>query len=169
MVDVARPFFDDAGEIVVPDDYFLYGFGVYASYYRYIDGVAPELVVFKMINLDGRKLGKGLEDYCFLFTGNDMTISKAKQRRENGKADPHAISTIRLAEMIPIGMLEEFVLRGSLFKNEKALSGLYYHDRTSDGVVFESENAAVAINSSALVLSEEKELEFFSSDGAPEK
>ena len=170
MIDVARPFLDDAGEIVVPDDCFFHGYGIYASYYRYIDGDVPELVVLQMVNLDGRKLGKGLEDYCFLNKSNDMAKSRAKQRRENGKVDPHLISIINHTAMMPIGTFEELFLEGSsLFEDEKALAWLYYHDRTNDGVSFESENAAVEINSEALVLSEEKELVFFSGDSVPEK
>ena len=171
MIDVGRPFLNDAGEIIVPDDCFIFGSGMYASCYCYNDGVAPELVVFDMLNLDGRKLGKGLEDYCFLFTCNDMANWKAQKRRDKGEADPDAIGKARLIDMKTLDRMEARALGGSLFNNEKALAGLYYHDRTNDGIVFESDRAAVEINSGALVLSEEKELVFFSGDGEsdPEK
>ena len=144
MMDVGRLYLNDTGEVVVPDDCFTCGLGLYASFNYHNDNGTTRLFVLEMINLDGQKLGKGLEDYCLLFTNDMMANMKAKQRRDTGTTDPEAFSEARLNDMNRLWELEENVFGGRLLDNEQIIAGLYFHDRMDGFLTFESEMDDVA-------------------------
>jgi len=128
MIDIGR-LFDNENEVIVPDDCFTCGMGLYASVSY---GDDENLLVLEMVNLKGQKLGKGLEDYCFLVSIDFVAGIKAKKRRNEGISDPAAVLAAKLSDMRSLWEIEEDVLGGRLLDNKEARGALFYHEQADD-------------------------------------
>ena len=128
MVHAGR-LYDDDFNMIIPDDCFTCGMGLYASLY-----FGDRLLVFEMVNLDGQKLGKGLEDYCFIAAPDMLSPIKAEARRANGENDENAINSARLNDMRRLWEIEEQI-GCRVLDHEAVRSGLFYHvDFSEEGL-----------------------------------
>jgi len=131
-IDIAVKFSDNS-TVFVPTDIFTCGLGLYACLRRLPFAPSEPVtknnsVVMEIIDLEDRKLGKGLDDFCLIATSDIFAMMKAEQRRNSGLSNENLFSSLNLNAGRTLEDVEEG-LGCSLLKHSGVLSALYYHDK----------------------------------------
>ena len=124
--DAAKGFI--SGMIFEPLDVFTCGVGLYAAMSQAGHIETEQIIVFEIINLGNRKLGKGLEDYCFISTPDMMADLKYKQRKKAGQCDAGKLASMDLYDARTLDEIEA-LLGCPITKHPQAMSALYVHIR----------------------------------------
>jgi hypothetical protein len=118
----------EKGFLLKPLDVFTCGMGLYTA--MQIENVPDidEPVILEIIDLDGAKLGEGLEDYCFIATPDVVARMKFEQRRQAGQCDAEGLAAIKLTDARPMDDIEN-VLGCAVLEHPQAKKALFLHKK----------------------------------------
>lgn len=124
--DVAVGF--EKGFLLKPLDVFTCGMGLYTAMQVENTADTGEPVILEIIDLDGAKLGEGLEDYCFIATPDIVARMKFEQRRQAGQCNAEGLTTIKLTDARTMDGIED-VLGCAVLRHPQAKAALYLHKK----------------------------------------
>jgi len=124
LIDVAVSYKNDAVRFEYIDE-FVHEYKVYA-FMNLVD--STQVVVFEELELNGQKLGKGLEDFCFIPVLNNPVIQAvAMERNTKGESASFKGNQIMILHKIMRSIIEYEKELGRKISTSDDL--IFYHDK----------------------------------------